>query len=245
MKLWNVQRDWEGETVVIIAGGPSLTDDQVEYVRKSGAKVIAINNAYLMAPFADILYACDYKWWKWHDGAKDFEGMKVCLRYAMATEDLEGEWPEDEYTDVRSLAYHKLRGISREPGIVNSGRDSGYQAIQLALQLGAARIVLLGYDLKSETLDLDRDVIVTILDAVLGKGYPVLKREAIARAMVDIRVPHWHGHHPDNVPPPFDLMLEYYESMQAALFDSDAEIVNCTPGTALHYFWEADLKEAI
>lgn len=41
------------------------------------------------------------------------------------------------------------RGLSRDPGTVVSGSNSGYQAINLAYLLGATRIVLLGFDLHN------------------------------------------------------------------------------------------------
>lgn len=39
-------------------------------------------------------------------------------------------------------------GLCTKPGVINHGRNSGYQAIGLAYQMGAARIVLLGYDMQ-------------------------------------------------------------------------------------------------
>lgn len=245
MNIWPVPREWEGETVIVIAGGPTVSTEQIEYVHGKGVKVIAINNTALLAPWADILYACDAKWWKWHDGAPEFKGVKVGLRYTVAGNGCENGWTEDLYPDIKSLAYDGFEGVSCVPGIVKSGKDSGYQAIQLAIQLGAAKIVLLGYDMKSESIDLSHDRIAQILDAVLGVDYPVLKREAIAEVLRDISMPHWHGHHPDNIPPPFDLMLKQYPKMLLYLDMLGVEIINCTPGTALKVFEEMLLEEAI
>lgn len=39
-------------------------------------------------------------------------------------------------------------GLSLSPGRLNTGGNSGYQAVNLAVLLGAARIILLGYDMK-------------------------------------------------------------------------------------------------
>lgn len=258
MNIWRIQQDWAGETVVIIGGGPSVTMEQVEQVRQSGHKVIVINDSHKIAPWADVLYAGDIKWWNWHDGAPDFKGLKIGLRYCADTNGLEGKWTEDIHPDVKSLAYHRARldpaktdgsiindGISVVPGVVISGKDSGYVAIQIAIQMGARKIILLGYDMKAEQVDLSRDEIVVILDQVLGSDYPVLKREAIASAMGDIMVPHWHGHHPDRIPPPFDLMLKQYPSMLTHLLGLDVEVINCTPGSYLHAFWKLPLEEAI
>src|SRR5690349_3855481 len=52
-----------------MATGPSLTRDVVTRVAAAkvfgGARVIAINDAYLMAPWADVLYFADPRWWDW------------------------------------------------------------------------------------------------------------------------------------------------------------------------------------
>jgi hypothetical protein len=67
-----------GGTVVCIGGGPSLTRDDVDYCRGK-AFVIAINDAYKLAPWADALYACDGLWWRWHKGVPSFDGPKFAL----------------------------------------------------------------------------------------------------------------------------------------------------------------------
>lgn len=40
------------------------------------------------------------------------------------------------------------QGLNTKPGEVNSGLNSGFQAINLAYHFGARRIVLLGYDMQ-------------------------------------------------------------------------------------------------
>lgn len=40
------------------------------------------------------------------------------------------------------------RGLSREPDTINSGGNSGFQAIHLAATFGATRIILLGFDMQ-------------------------------------------------------------------------------------------------
>lgn len=42
-----------------------------------------------------------------------------------------------------------LPGLSREPGFINFGQNSGYQAINLAYHLGARRMILVGFDMKA------------------------------------------------------------------------------------------------
>lgn len=49
-----------------------------------------------------------------------------------------------------SLKYVRLsyeEPLCDEPGVISSGGNSGYQAVNIAYQLGAKRILLLGYDM--------------------------------------------------------------------------------------------------
>lgn len=144
----DVTREWEGQTVVCIASGPSLTRAQVEFVRGK-ARVIAINNAYLWAPWADVLYFADERWLSRFGHAerpefKAFAGEKVTIEES-------GKTPGDP-------RFHLLRnddmragtpeGLSSAPDGLRTGRHSGYQAINLAVLGGAKRILLLGYDMR-------------------------------------------------------------------------------------------------
>jgi hypothetical protein len=52
---------WAGETAVLVASGPSLCPSDVDRVR-GRARVIAVNDGYRLAPWADVLYACDRRW---------------------------------------------------------------------------------------------------------------------------------------------------------------------------------------
>lgn len=57
----------------ILATGPSITQEQVDYV-KGKASVIAVSDAYNLAPWADILLSADLSWWEYH--RPDFSGEK-------------------------------------------------------------------------------------------------------------------------------------------------------------------------
>lgn len=134
-----VPRLFPGSTIVCIGGGPSLAVGDVNQCRGT-ARVIAVNDAYRLAPWADVLYACDPKWWKWHPAAASFAGLKYGL--ARASE----AFP----AGVETLKNTGADGIERSPSGLRHGRNSGYQAINLAVHLGAARILLLGYDMKAD-----------------------------------------------------------------------------------------------
>lgn len=125
-----------GGTVVCLGGGPSLTRDDVEACRGK-ATVIAINDAYKLAPWADVLYGADSKWWAWHKGVPSFKGLKFALQPDA------GQWP-----GVQVLRNTGDAGLELDPSGLKTGRNSGYQAINLAVHLGASRVLLLGYDMS-------------------------------------------------------------------------------------------------
>ena len=142
----SVPRLWPNETAVCLASGPSLCAEDVEFVRGK-AKVIAINASYAMAPWADVLYCADvnpFKWY-WDKGPKgyerlpmrEFQGRKYSLTKSAA-----------KYQGVSVLQQWREEGLSLDPRRLCLGKNSGYQAINLAVLLGATRIVLLGYDMQ-------------------------------------------------------------------------------------------------
>lgn len=141
--LPTVPRLCPGGTVVCLGTGPTLTEADVAYVRGK-ATVVAVNDAFRLAPWAEVLYACDGKWWYWHwlKGARAFDGLKVALDQAAK-----------RYAGVTVLKKTGETGLELDPTGLRAGRNSGYQAINLAVHLGAARIVLLGYDMRSNGKD--------------------------------------------------------------------------------------------
>lgn len=136
-----VPKLWAGETVVCLATGPSLTAEDVDYCQGK-ARVIAVNDAYRLAPWADALYACDAKWWHWHQGVPNFAGAKWSLDHS-AWHNYRAKYP-----DVVKLRNTGPNGLEHAPTGLKSGRNSGYQAINLAVHYGATRILLLGYDMQ-------------------------------------------------------------------------------------------------
>lgn len=134
---------WDGQTVVIAASGPSLTEYDVLYVR-GRAKFIAINDVYTIAPFADIYYASDAAWWRHHNYLKN----RPNLRGQRWTHDHNGSvWPKEAADNgLRVLRGSNGYGLSKDRRIIHFGGNSGFQAINLAVHCGVKRIVLLGFD---------------------------------------------------------------------------------------------------
>lgn len=108
---------------LIIASGPSLTRDDCEALRRVG-NIVAVNCAVFFAPWANYLFAADNVWWR-HYGEKVewFKGHRVSRT--------------GKRTDVE---------MWRGKGWARTGGNSGHMAIQYAVEQGATKIALLGFD---------------------------------------------------------------------------------------------------
>ncbi len=62
----SISKNEKWDTAVVIGSGPSLSRDQIVKIHDSCAHVIAINDNYRLAPWADVLFASDIKWWLYH-----------------------------------------------------------------------------------------------------------------------------------------------------------------------------------
>lgn len=135
--------DWAGRTVLIIASGPSALS-----VLPAGVDfpTIAINESYRLlrarAQSDAVLYGADQGFWQARGGAREFPGLKICADERAA-----------RYVPGITLAtipkvdgFYHMRMIREPVGTIGSGGNSGFQAVNLAVQFGAARILLAGFD---------------------------------------------------------------------------------------------------
>jgi hypothetical protein len=132
-----VPRRWPLSTIVCVGSGPSLVADDLETCR-GRAPIIVINDSWHMAPWADVLYAADGSWWRRHRGVPEFRGAKYSIDPRAST------WP-----GVQILRETGQRGLELLPDGLKTGSNSGYQAINLAVHLGATTILLIGYDMQA------------------------------------------------------------------------------------------------
>ncbi len=133
---------FKGKTVVCVGGGPSLSIEQLRILARSKlagkCHVIAINDQIYFAWWADWLHACDFKWWLWHkESATRFTGIKTTL---------DGSVPPAWVT--HTLKVTGVEGFDPDPMNVRTGRNGGYQAFHCAIHSAAAKIVLVGYDMR-------------------------------------------------------------------------------------------------
>jgi hypothetical protein len=121
---------WPGATVVVLASGPSLTDEDIEVVRQwreagDSRHVIVTNTTYQSALWADAVFFHDFKWWAKYrrDVLKRFQGERVTV------------------CSVQSPHVCRLR-----PPMFSAFGNSGAGAISLAIYAGAAKVIALGID---------------------------------------------------------------------------------------------------
>lgn len=115
------------KTTVCIAGGASLTPADVDYCR-GRARVVVVNNGYVLAPWADALYAADMNWWWTHaDALQGFRGEK---------------WT----CDVEVAKHYGATCFPLQGMLKKGGGNGGFQALEIAAR-DAKRVILLGYDM--------------------------------------------------------------------------------------------------
>ncbi|MCH2220043.1 MAG: hypothetical protein MK097_06935 [Dechloromonas sp.] len=133
--------DWTGETAIIVGTGPSAGEAVLDAARWR-ARVVAVKSAWRLAPWADVLYGLDKGWWIAHHGVPKFEGLKVS--------------PSPTACRVYGLKQVTLRPfadvLTKEIGVLGcglrtGGGHSGFQAANLAVQFGARRLILVGFDM--------------------------------------------------------------------------------------------------
>lgn len=128
---------WPGETCVIVGGGPSAKDCNLE-LAKGLTRFIVINNSWELAPWAEVLYACDGRWWTFNKGADFFSGMKITRDKAAAEK--YGLRQINVLPNVYSI-------VTDQIGCVGWGGNGGFHSVNLAVQFGVKKIILVGFDM--------------------------------------------------------------------------------------------------
>jgi len=103
----------------VLCTGPSMSQDVANSVRN--LRVVAVNGAYELAPWADALAANDVAWWRRNPNAKEFAGRKFSVTAQNGVE--------------RVIASN-----------VVTESCSGVLGLEVAKILGATQILLFGAD---------------------------------------------------------------------------------------------------
>lgn len=133
--------DWSGKAVAIVGSGPSTASAGVEKLRHM--PTLAIMNNIDLCPWAEVVYGCDAAWWNIRLGLPKYQGLRIAWKG-----DRDHAPPGFPETHIRRIDIDQKsdRLAMREAGTVGSGGNSGFQALNLALQFGARRILLVGID---------------------------------------------------------------------------------------------------
>jgi hypothetical protein len=115
--------------VFLLGGGASLTQTIADKVR--GRNTIAINSTARLAPWADVLFFADYDWFRDHRPIVD-------------------PWPGKVITTSRQAhkALPRKLQLIEPPIVQDKVLTAGHHAVDMAIAMGAARIILLGFDCR-------------------------------------------------------------------------------------------------
>lgn len=111
-------------TVICVASGPSLSGEDCDLIQVRNFPVITVNSSWSAVPSCQHIYAADCCWWE---------------QYGEGITSQAARWCGDEFTARRF-------GINCLPTAIPGSFNSGQRAIELAIHLGARRVLLLGYD---------------------------------------------------------------------------------------------------
>lgn len=230
-----VEPIFKGMTAVIIATGPSLSQEQLDLISAahmaddSNVKVFTINNTYQVYPNTDVHLSCDGPWWRWYWNDPHLRSLAQKTSCEMYT-----WYPEfaEEFGINYIFGEEKKRGLSLDPGIVHINHGSGPMILNLAIHFGVSKIVLIGHDMK------------------FAPDYAPQKQDpgSIPR--------HYFGEYPKKLQHwpsvkvrqgVLDGLIEAYSDIKDDMDNrlSSVDVVNCTPGSALTMFRQSELRKEI
>ncbi len=129
--------DWRGATVVIAASGPSQRLEDLEFAR-GRAKIVAINNTWQIARWADVLYFCDRSWWLCEEPGYGQHALREFLGLLVTAN---SQIPEAHHAPITKVN----DALFTNPQF-GGGGNSAFQAMNIAALWGASRILLTGVD---------------------------------------------------------------------------------------------------
>jgi hypothetical protein len=132
--IWRAEPIWKGETCYVIGGGPSVLNQPTHLLRDS-SRIIVINSSYMAFPHAAFIVFADMRWWCHHiKHLKDFKGKIVSCSASASGPNLV------------IMTRKTTLGLADDPGTLMVKNTTLTAAINLAVHLGVAKIVLLGID---------------------------------------------------------------------------------------------------
>jgi hypothetical protein len=139
------------ERCVVAATGPSLTSEVAGSCRERhslGWKIVSVNDAWRLLPFADVVYTTDRGWWDVH-GDIPFSGERWASQAAnLSIDDDKRAWGRCEELRINLVTASDGDTFTTQPDRIHYGNNSGFAAVNLAIQFGAKDILLVGFDMQ-------------------------------------------------------------------------------------------------
>lgn len=213
------------KTAIILATGPSLTNELISIARAAQLSrrehftIYGMNHIWRDFPSLDVFMSCNPEYYRsqWNRGLCDIPAKKwtwdIDLANDLCINFIQGIWED---------------GFSTDPGLIHYGHSSGFQVPQIAYHDGCRRMLLLGYDMKYAPNYDGRQ-------RIIGSS----PRHYFGEYSSDLQ--HWpsvkvkHGVH-------FEL-IEQFEKVKE--INRDIEIINCSPGSAMTCFPMGDLRDFV
>ena len=132
--------------MAILAGGQSLTIEQVERCRGK-CRVIAINRAYQLAPWADWVWAADVdRFWRWHPDVIEHQGERITVAREPMPPSRERDFQRLQERGARVVRWRDGQGASSDPSEVR-GKNGAHHVLSSIMHTGASTVLLLGVDM--------------------------------------------------------------------------------------------------
>ena len=227
---WRVPKIWDGGDVWIIGGGPSVPrqfdvpEDIIQKVTQGtlppnayspymhpihDKHVIGVNMSYKLGMWIDVVMFGDSGFFlKERNGLATFPGIKVSCNTGSQGE----RWIKHLGRD----GSHS-KGISTNPMLVGWNGNTGGAAINLAVHMGAKRILLLGFDMNLDGTRMQH------WHDLYGKG-PVLDERRKRKL-------------------PFSRHITSFSFIAADAKRLGVEIINLSPGSSINDFPKMSVKE--
>ena len=203
LRRWGLPKAWAGQTCYLVGGGPALRGFDFGQLR--GLHTIAINRAFLDCPEAEVVCFSDGRFWRWWgpDGTEGqslpgHPGLKITVQSDRKV----------SHPTVLNMTGTGRRGLETRRNRLRHGNSTGCASMNVAWHLGAARIVLLGYDGKPAPDGGDN----------YHGGHPVGYAKANPRLTA------------------YDKMAPYYEPIGLELAARRVEVINASPDSAITCF---------
>ncbi len=230
--MWNIPKIWQDGECYIIGGGPSIieqfniTQEIVDKVRSKelsldsfspylksihNKHIIGVNMSYQLGNWVDMVFFGDMCFYRGNKNELlQFPGMKITCRHDFKS----GKYKSQKIRYIQKDG-NKPDGITIKKNKVSWNLNSGAAAINLAVQLGVKKIILLGFDMDITNKwqhwhDAYNRGVITNMDSL-----------------------------------PFERHLRCFPAIKNDLDGLGIEIINCSPNSVINSFKKKNINEIL